>query len=127
MYQSLTPNLMVENVEKSIGFYEENLGFSLVTSVPSLEGGLQFAILVKDAITIMFQSKESLLKEYEILSTSVITPSLTLFIKVSNVEELYHELCEKVTILKPLHETFYQTKEFAILDLNNNVLTISES
>lgn len=126
MYQSLTPNLMVDNVEESITFYQEKLGFSIITTVPNAEGGLQFAILAKDNISLMFQSKVSLVEEYPNLNTAMIKPSLSLFIKVTDILELYENLKGNVPILKEMHDTFYQTKEFAIMDANGNVLTIAE-
>lgn len=48
MIKSLTPNLMVEDVLETVKFYEENLGFITLASVPSENHGLQFAILSKD-------------------------------------------------------------------------------
>lgn len=126
MYQSITPNLMVENVQETINFYSKKLGFSVITTVPDQKHGLQFAILQKDEISIMFQSKESLIEEYDVLNTNIIKPSLSLFIKVDNIQELYDDLKDNVTVIKEIHETFYKTKEFAILDINHNVLTIAE-
>jgi catechol 2,3-dioxygenase-like lactoylglutathione lyase family enzyme len=40
MYETITTNMMVENVTESIAFYVENLGFEVVVSVPDEEQGL---------------------------------------------------------------------------------------
>ncbi len=116
---------MVKNVKETIKFYEEKLGFQKVLSVPENGEKLDFAIIAKDKISIMFQEQENLLEEYPSLKTNEIIPTFTLFITVENVEQLYNELSGKVKIAKELHQTFYGKDEFAIFDNNGNILTIS--
>lgn len=116
---------MVNNVKETIKFYVENLGFQKVLSVPEDGDILNFAILSKDKISIMFQEKENLIEEYPTLNIRDIVPTFTLFITVDNVKALYDELKEKVQIAKELHQTFYGQDEFAIFDNNGNILTIS--
>ncbi len=125
MYETITTNIMVKNVKETIQFYEEKLGFQKVLSVPEEGEVLNFAILVKDKISIMLQEQTNLLEEYQTLKTGEIVPTFTLFITVNNVEEMYHSLKEKVKIAKELHKTFYGKDEFAIFDNNGNILTIS--
>ncbi len=125
MYETITTNIMVKNVKETIKFYEEKLGFQKVLSVPENGEKLDFAIIAKDKISIMFQEQENLLEEYPSLKTNEIIPTFTLFITVENVEQLYKELSGKVKIAKELHQTFYGKDEFAIFDNNGNILTIS--
>ena len=125
MYETITTNIMVKNVKETIKFYEEKLGFKKVLSVPEEGEVLNFAILVKDKISIMLQEQNNLIEEYSTLKTGEIVPTFTLFITVDNVEEMYHNLKEKVKIAKELHKTFYGKDEFAIFDNNGNILTIS--
>ena len=125
MYETITTNIMVKNVKETIQFYEQKLGFQKVLSVPEEGEVLNFAILVKDKISIMLQEQNNLIEEYSTLKTGEIVPTFTLFITVNNVEEMYHSLKEKVKIAKELHKTFYGKDEFAIFDNNGNILTIS--
>lgn len=127
MYKTITINSMVKSVKESIQFYEETLGFTTAVSVPSETGDFNFAILVKDNISLMFQSKESLIEEYPSLQVDVIKPVFTLFITVDNIQEIYQELKDKVELVKELHQTFYGKDEFAIFDNNHNILTISSN
>ena len=110
MYETITTNMMVENVTESIAFYVENLGYEVVVSVPDEEQGLQFAILAKDRISLMLQSKKC----------------FTLFITVCEIHQLYEEVKGKVTIAKEMHQTFYGKNEFALFDNNGMILTISD-
>ena len=125
MYETITANIMVKNVKETIKFYEENLGFRKVLSVPEEGEKLNFAIISKDKISIMFQEQEDLLEEYSSLQKNEIIPTFTLFITVSDVRLLYEELKNKVKIAKEIHKTFYGKDEFAIFDNNKNILTIS--
>jgi len=127
MYKSITPNLMVESVDKTVDFYCNKLGFSVAVSVPKDDRTLQFAILTRDGLTLMFQDRENLIEEYPVLNTVKTQPSATLYIKVNNFEVLYKELKAKCEILCELHKTFYGTNEFAIKDNNRYVLTFTEN
>lgn len=125
MYETITTNIMVENVKESIEYYKTMLGFDILLTVPENVDTFDFAIMKKDSISIMFQSKKSLIEEYETLEVEQIKPTFTLFITVKDVEQVYNELKSKVKIAKELHKTFYGKDEFAIFDNNGNILTIS--
>lgn len=125
MYETITTNIMVKNVKETIEFYETILGFQKVLSVPEEGEILNFAILAKDKISIMIQEQKNLEEEYPTLKTEIIKPCFTLFITVSDVKKLYQELKDKVKLAQDLHSTFYGKEEFAIFDINNNILTIS--
>lgn len=125
MYETITTNIMVNNVKESIEYYKTILEFDIVLTVPENADTLDFAIIKKDSISIMFQSKKSLMEEYETLQVDQIKPTFTLFITVKDVEKLYNQLKSKTKIAKELHKTFYGKDEFAIFDNNGNILTIS--
>lgn len=125
MYETITTNIMVNNVKESIEYYKTILEFDIVLTVPENADTLDFAIMKKDSISIMFQSKKSLMEEYETLQVDQIKPTFTLFITVKDVEKLYNQLKSKTKIAKELHKTFYGKDEFAIFDNNGNILTIS--
>jgi len=126
MYMNMTANLMVESVDKAIAFYQEILGFTVVTSVPGKNNELQFAILSKDKLLLMVQEKENMIEEYPVLKTEKVQPSISLYITVDNFDELYKDMKNKALINKELHKTFYETREFAITDIDGYVLTFTE-
>lgn len=125
MYKTITTNIMVRNVKETIKFYEEILGFKKIVTVPEDGDVLNFAIVVKDSISIMFQEQNNLIEEYPSLKIDIIKPTFTLFITVEDVNKVYNELKDKVKIAKEIHKTFYGKDEFAIFDNNDNILTIS--
>ena len=51
--------------------------------------------------------------------------SLTFYIDVEDVKQLYAKLKDKVTIIKDMHTTFYGKREFYIRDCNGYILTFA--
>jgi uncharacterized glyoxalase superfamily protein PhnB len=121
--------MMVESVDRAVEFYKDILGFQMVDSVPKGDdsGLLQFAILVKDGLTLMMQDRENMISEYPVLKTEKVQPSITLYISVENLSELFEELKGKCEVLSEIHKTFYGADEFAIRDVDGYVLTFSEA
>lgn len=126
MYKNITTNLMVASVDASVKFYQEILGLEVVASVPAKNQTLQFAILAKEAMTLMLQEKGNLSEEYPILAAEKIQPSITLYITVENFEEFYTTIKSNYPIYTEPHITFYGAKEFAITDPDGYVLTFTE-
>ncbi|MBU5359468.1 VOC family protein [Enterococcus raffinosus] len=126
MYKNITTNLMVASVDASVKFYQEVLGLEVVASVPAKDQTLQFAILAKEAMTLMLQEKGNLSEEYPILAAEKIQPSITLYITVENFEEFYTTIKSNYPIYTEPHATFYGAKEFAITDPDGYVLTFTE-
>ncbi|MBN1508981.1 MAG: VOC family protein [Sedimentisphaerales bacterium] len=136
MLSKITTNLVVPNVNSALDFYERILGFGLVMAVPAGsqeivtahvdDTPLAFAIIKRDDVELMLQSRESLLQELPALKRQPGSGvSITLYIRVADVRELHETIRRNVTILKDLHTTFYGTEEFCILDSNGYVLTFA--
>ncbi len=126
MLNSLTPNLMVNDVEETIEFYTDILGFTLLMTVPET-GKLDWAMVKRNDVVIMFQSKKSLTSELPRLASEKPGGGLTFYIKVDRITELHEELFNnEVEIISDLESTFYNTIEFSIADINGYVLTFSE-
>ena len=135
MYSKITTNLMVGSVNESLDFYEGVLGFSLVLGVP--EGSRQmvttresdtplgFAVIRRDDVELMLQSRKSLSEEFPAWAEQPIGGSITIYIQVTDAGELYEDIRDTVTIVKDLHATFYGTEEFYIRDCNGYVLTFA--
>jgi uncharacterized glyoxalase superfamily protein PhnB len=123
---SLTPNLMVNDVEETLEYYTDILGFTVLMTVPE-KGTLDWAMVKRNDVVIMFQTKKSLTSELPRLQSEKPGGGLTFYIKVDRITELHEELYNnEVEIISDLESTFYNTIEFSIADLNGYVLTFSE-
>jgi lactoylglutathione lyase len=121
----LTPNLMVENVNETMEFYTNVLGFEKVAIVPE-EGTFDWAMMKCGAVEIMVQSRSSLGTDLPQLGTAVPPGPLTLYIDVENVPILRQQIDGKVTMVKDVQTTFYGTTEFTIQDCNGFLLTFAQ-
>lgn len=127
-FKSITANLMVDDVDKTVSFYEDILGFTLEMSVPRDDGKLQWAMITRGAVELMLHEKENMLEEVPQLEGSRMGGSLTLFIEIEGLDQLYTSVKKhsKIKFLKEPHITFYGMKEFTICDPNNYILTFAE-
>ncbi len=126
MLNSLTPNLMVNDVEETIEYYTDVLGFTLLMTVPET-GKLDWAMVKRNDVVIMFQSSKSLKEGVPRLKGEKPGGGLTFYIKVDRVTEIHEELFNnEVEIISDLDSTFYNTIEFSVVDINGYILTFSE-
>lgn len=123
---SLTPNLMVNDVEETIEYYLDVLGFTLLMTVPET-GKLDWAMVKRNDVVLMFQTKKSLSSELPRMAGEKPGGGLTLYIKVDRITEIHEELFNnEAEIISELESTFYDTIEFSVADLNGYILTFSE-
>jgi uncharacterized glyoxalase superfamily protein PhnB len=138
MYKKITANLIVSNVNDILDFYEKILGFSLVMAVPdgsqqvvtvcdAAAAPLGFAIIRRDDVKLMLQSRKSLAKELPSLAASPVGTPFTLYIQVDDIEALYKCIKDKAAIIEDLHTTFYGAREFCIRDSGGHVLAFASS
>ena len=120
---SVSPNIFVKDIQKTIGFYRE-LGFEIVTSVPE-KGEMIWAMMTCGNVTFMFQTYESLGEELPEISRKD-GGSLLLYIQTKEIRKLFEKIKDKVHVLKGLVKTFYGATEFSILDIDGYVLTFAE-
>lgn len=124
--ESLTPNIMVENVNATIKFYEEFLGFKKVMSVPE-EGDFAWAMIARDGVSLMLQQRASIVSEYPKFAEQPVGGTLIFYIAVKGIDGVYTSLLKlPITIYIELHQTFYGRKEFTIMDCNGYLLTFAE-
>jgi uncharacterized glyoxalase superfamily protein PhnB len=139
MSTTLTPNLMSENVNASVIFYCEKLGFrflagmrtegdSLDAMVEEFVGDvpLQWAMLGRDDAKLMFQSRASLTQECEPLSGLPVGASGALYLEVTDLDSLLQALGGEVETVLPDHTTFYGMRELWIRDNNGYILVLAQ-
>lgn len=124
-FESLTPNIAVKNVNKTVDYYKQHFGFQLVISVPET-GDLAWAMVQRDDVMLMFQEESSLNGDLPMLKERTIGGNQTFYMRVKGVQDLYNDLKGKVNIVSDLATTFYGTIEFTVEDINGYLLTFSE-
>lgn len=110
---ALSPMLKTEDLEATIAFYTDILGFSIDAEDEA------YCALVRGPVQIMFYVDEE---------GEEPAPALTgqIYLEVDNLSELFAELEEDAEVLYGPEEDEDGAQEFAIRDPNGYVLTFSE-
>ena len=124
-FHKLTPNLVVANVERSVAFYADTLGFERGMTVPDASPFV-FASVTSGPIEVFFNDVAAAVKEYPAFGGRPIGATATLFIEVDGVDALHERLKSTVKIVMPLVTQFYGMREFAIEDPDGYVITFAE-
>jgi len=121
--ESLSPNLFVKDINKTIEFYK-TLGFNLVMTVPET-GDFVWAMMTCGSVSFMFQTFASLGDTLPDVSRKD-GGSLLLYIKLKNIRTFFDSVKDKIAVIQRLEKTFYGATEFSIKDNNGFILTFAE-
>lgn len=124
-FNALTPNLVVSDVAASVAFYRDVLGFTVQTTVPDA-APFVFAILVSGSVQIFVNAVHAAVEEYPSFKDRPIGGTLTLFLDVTGIDDVWASLKDRVTAVMPLETKWYGTTEFAITDPDGYVITFAE-
>lgn len=124
-FKKLTPNLIIGDVNATVDFYRDILGFTLVASVPE-SGAFNFAIVHNGAVELMFQTGASVVEELPAMEGKLAGTGVALYIEVDDVRALHAKLHDRIPLLAELHATFYGATEFSITDPNGYIVTFAE-
>ena len=124
-FKKLTPNLLVANVERSLAFYVDTLGFERGMTVPDAPPWV-FASVTSGSVEVFFNDAATAVKELPIFTGKPIGATGTLFIEVDGVDALHDRLKPTVKIVMPIVTQFYGMREFAFEDPDGYVITFAE-
>ncbi len=119
----LTPILLVDEIEPCLPFWVERLEFRKIAETTEGER-LGFAILVRDGVEIMYQTRASMAKDIPALANAAGAGSAILYIDVSNIEETLEKL-EGVEVVVPLRQTTYGRAEIFVREPAGNVVAFT--
>lgn len=131
--KKITPNIMVADVNATIDYYKDNLGFETVMVVDEEKGDgasgkpLVWAMIKNGDVEIMLQKTDSLIEELPEMEGREIGGTFTLYVRMQDVKSFYDKVKDKVEIVKDMHKTFYGADEFVIKDLNGYIIYFAEA
>lgn len=124
MFKALTPNLLVEDVTRSVDFYSM-IGFEKILQVPE-QGKPQWAMVKLDEVSLMLQEKKSAELDLPFRYTQGQHSGTLLYFDVEDVEAIRSMILGKALIIKEIHSTFYGTNEMIIADPDHFLLIFAE-
>ncbi len=109
MPNRVVPMIHVPNVRATVDWYQ-TIGFTAVDTYDDDGDGLSFAVLLFGESRVMFNSggQPSTARRREV----------DLYVYIENVDELFHQLKDRVEVIQEPNDRFYGMREFIIRDLN---------
>jgi len=125
---SLTPNLMVADIESTVAWYERVFDAEVVATLPSDDPDYWWAQVRLGDAPLMFQERESLSAKLPPLAGADIgSGSVAFYTDIEDADDLHEELAAAdVDVIKPPHETDFGWRQFAVRDCNGYVLWFGE-
>jgi uncharacterized glyoxalase superfamily protein PhnB len=130
-FTDVTPNLIVSDIDRSLAFYRDVLGFSLVTTVPDA-APFVFAWLKRDEVNVFLNSAGSVKESLPDLAARPIGGTNTLFIAVEagttaeGIDALFDLVKTKARVVMPPKDQFYGMREFGIEDPDGYVIFVAQ-
>lgn len=121
----LIPELLVENMPKSLDFYTNVLGFKTEILFPEVNP--IFAQVGRDGVHVMLYDRSYFQKEIPKLKQLKMGGSVLLYLKARDIASFYQKIKERVTTVQAPHKTAYGTMEFTIEDCNGYFIAFSEA
>lgn len=121
----LIPELLVEDMPKTLRFYQEMLGFRPEIIFPQTNP--VFAQVSRDDIRIMLYDRSEFENEIPKLKKLKMGGTTLLYIKAKNLKGFYDKIKNQVKIIQPYRKTDYGAWEFTFEDLNGYLIAFSES
>lgn len=119
----ITSVLLVDEIEKSLPFWVDRLGFEKTVEVP--EGDrLGFVILVRDGAELMLQTVDSVRKDAPQLVAKIANGAASLFIEVEDFADVLRRL-KDYPIALPERTTFYGMREIGVFEPGGHSVTFA--
>jgi uncharacterized glyoxalase superfamily protein PhnB len=124
---NMTANMMVEDVNQTVDFYRDLLGFEVVMSVPE-SGKLNWAMVKQGSVELMLEAIPAMVDDFPHLAGQKPAATISFYIHVEALDELHRHLqASNVKIIREISTTAYGAREFVALDCNGYILNFSQA
>lgn len=116
--KKITPLITVEAIEPCLPFWTDKLGFEVTVKVPH-EQAIGFAILVREGLELMYQTRASVEADLEAsgapagLAREMTAGTTTLYVTVASLDDVIDALGD-TDVLVPRRKTFYGADEIFV-------------
>jgi lactoylglutathione lyase len=124
-FASVTPNLIVRDIEASTGFYRDVLGFAVKQTVPEA-APFVFVWLERDGVPVFLNDPAAVEKDLPGAGARAVGGTATLFFVIKGVDDFHAQVAPKTRIVMSLRTQFYGMREFAVEDPDGHLLTFAE-
>src|SRR5260221_4205707 len=122
--KKLTPVLLVDEIESSMKFWVERLGFEKTTGVPDGDK-VGFVILQKAGVELMYQTYASVEKDISYNAQEHAKGPTFLYVEVGSLDEIISAM-NGAEVVMPVRTTFYGAKEIGVKEPGGHVVTFAQ-
>jgi uncharacterized glyoxalase superfamily protein PhnB len=125
----VTPNLIVADMDRSLAFYRDVLGFTVVATVPDA-APFVFAWMQRGDVSVFLNAREGV--DLPELAARPIGGTATIFITVeadsvdAGVDAMFREVEGRARVVMPLKDQFYGMREFGMEDPDGYVIFFAQ-
>ncbi|HEY4321047.1 MAG TPA: VOC family protein [Gemmatimonadales bacterium] len=123
--ESLTPVLVVDEVEPCIAFWVNGLGFVQENAVPGADGKLVFASVKRDSVEVMYQTRASVVADTPSMANYLGGHPVVLFLTVDDIDAV-EQAVTGAPVFKPRHDTFYGSIEIYVREPGGHVVGFAQ-
>jgi uncharacterized glyoxalase superfamily protein PhnB len=120
----ITAVLVVDDIESSLPFWTERIGFDKLVEVPDGER-LGFVILTREGAELMLQTKESVRKDEPKFADDTASRVTSLFLEVNDFEDVRRRL-RGYPIAMEERTTFYGMREIGVFDPSGHIVIFAK-
>ena len=124
-FHSVTPNLVVRDIDASTAFYRDVLGFPVHMTVPE-EAPFVFVWLQIGDVNIFLNDQKTVGEIDPHMGARPIGGSFTIYIRVTGVDAIWERVSGRAKVADPISTKPYGMREFAVEDPDGYLITFSE-
>jgi len=124
-FTSVTPNLLVRDVAKSLAFYRDVLGFTMGETVPDKEPFV-FVWMKHGDVSVFLNDITAAAHDYPAAASLPQGGTAALFFIITDVDGYHAKVGPKAKVIMPLKTQFYGMREFAVTDPDGHIITFAE-
>ena len=124
-FLSVTPNLVVTDIERSTAFYRDVLGLPVHMTVPE-QAPFAFVWLQQGDVNIFLNDQKTVAELDPHMASRPIGGSFTIYIRVTGVDAIWEKVSGRAKVAEAINTKPYGMREFAVEDPDGYLITMSE-
>jgi uncharacterized glyoxalase superfamily protein PhnB len=128
-FTDVTPNLVVADMDRSLAFYRDVLGFATLAQVPGA-APFVFAWMQRGGVNVFLNARDGV--DLPGLAARPIGGTNTLFMTIeadsvaAGIDALFAEIEPQAHVVMPLKDQFYGMREFGIEDPDGYIIFFAQ-
>jgi uncharacterized glyoxalase superfamily protein PhnB len=124
-FTSVTPNLLVSDIDRSTEFYRDVLTFNVKQTVPDA-APFVFVWLEREAVNVFLNDPKAAANDIADAGRRPFGGTATMYFIITDVDAFHDRVAPRAKVVMPLKTQFYGMREFAGEDPDGHILTFAE-